>query len=255
MVLMRTRHRDTRHRRTRRDRRWIGAALATTIALVGCAAPVGSPGPTIAGTAPAIATPAASPSAAPRPSGTLAWPSAFGVDLAPGTYFSAPPFEVPFTLAVGETGWQTGHLHAEFFDLIRFDGLPETDLPAVLFGFAVPTMVRGAGGNEPAAGMTPDAAIDGLATRADVAATNRTTVDLFGRVGARVDLHADVDNTQLFGGGARNFGLGPERNLRIAAVAFDDGLLLVLVMAPPGEVEEAWNRVQPILASIVLPAT
>lgn len=243
----------TRHRPARRERRSIVAALALTIVLSGCAGPTGSPGPTAGGTAPVPTAPSTSPSSAPRPSGTRPWPSEFGIDLVPGTYFSSPPFDVPFTLVVGETGWQTGHLHAEFFDLIRFDGLPETDLPAVLFGFAQPTMVRGAGGNEPAAGMTPDAAIDGLATRADIGATNRAAVDLFGRPGARVDLRADVDNTQLFGGPAGNFGLGPDRNLRIAAVAFDGGLLLVLVMAPPGEVEEAWDRVAPILASIVLP--
>lgn len=246
-----------RHRHARRARRSVAAALAITLALAGCVGPAGRPGltaaPTFVGSAAAGTTPAGSPSAAPRTSGTLAWPSAFGVDLAPGTYFSSPPFDVPFTLALGETGWQTGHLHAEFFDLIRFDGLPETDLPAVLFGFAQPAMIRGAGGNEPAAGLSPDAAIDSLAARADIAPSNRAAVDLFGRAGARVDLHADVANTQLFGGAAGNFGLGPERNLRIAAVAFDGGLLLVLVLAPPGEVEEAWARVQPILTSITLP--
>ncbi|MBI2780500.1 MAG: hypothetical protein HYX55_01730 [Chloroflexi bacterium] len=242
-----------RARPTDRHRRSVVTIVTLTLALAGCGGAGGSTDPGVPGADDASAGPAVTSSAAPRPSGTLSWPSEFGVDLVPGTYFSSPPFDVPFTLTVAETGWQTGHLHSELFDLIRFDGLPETDLPAVLFGFSVPTMVRGAGGNKPAAGMTPDAAIDGLATRADITATNRAGVDLFGRSGARVDLHADVDNTALFGGPAGNFGLGPERNVRIAAVAFGGGLLLVLVMAPPGEVEEAWDRVQPILASIALP--
>ena len=243
----------TRERPAGRHRYTVVPIVILALALAGCGGAGRSPGPVVPGTTDASATPAGSSSAAPLPSGALPWPSEFGVDLVPGTYFSSPPFDVPFTLTLGEAGWQTGHLHSEFFDLIRFDGLPETDLPAVLFGFSVPTMVRGAGGNRPAAGMTPDAAIDGLATRADVTATNRAAVDLFGRAGARVDLRADVDNTALFGGPAGNFGLGPERNVRIAAVAFGGGLLLVLVMAPPGEVDEAWDRVQPILASITLP--
>jgi hypothetical protein len=179
----------------------------------------------------------------------------FGVDLVPGTYFSSPPFVMPFTLEVTEQDWQSGHLHEEFFDLVRWDGIPESDLPSVLLGFAQPTTVRGAGGNEDAANLTPDEAIDGLAARADLTATNRAAVELFGRPGASVDLHADVDNTPLFGGPAGNFGLGPERNLRLAAVAIDGGLLLVLVMAPPGEVAEAWDRVQPILVSIELPGS
>lgn len=245
----------THPRPARRDRRPALAIVLLSLALAGCGGSAGSPAPTDPGAAAVTTSPDATSTAAPRPSGSLPWPSEFGVHLVPGTYFSSPPFQVPFTLALAETGWQTGHLHAEFFDLIRFDGLPETDLPAVLFGFAVPTMVRGAGGNEPATGMTADAAIGGLAMRADIVATNRAAVDLFGRTGARVDLHADVANTALFGGAAGNFGLGPERNLRIAAVAFDGGLLLVLVMAPPGEVEEAWARVQPILATIVLPGS
>ena len=128
------------------------------------------------------------------------------------------------------------------------------DRRSVVAALAITLALAGCVG--PAGRPGPTAAhtfVGSAAAGADIAASNRAAVDLFGRAGALVDLHADVDNTQLFGGAAGNFGLGPERNLRIAAVAFDGGLLLVLVLAPPGEVEEAWARVQPILASITLP--
>src|SRR5215207_4370216 len=62
------------------------------------------------------------PTFPPGPSGTLAWPATFDVEFEQATYFSAPPFAIPFTIEVDGPGWFSGHLHPDFFDLLRFDG-------------------------------------------------------------------------------------------------------------------------------------
>lgn len=234
-------------------------AVAVAVVLAGCGAvTVGPSGLAPARSAtPAPSVPSSTASVAPAatgpaPTGPLAWPADFGVEFALETYRSDPPFEIPFTLAVGERGWFSGHLHGEFFDLLRFDGLTLQDLPNRMVAFAHPAFVRGAGGNDPATGLSPEATIDGLAARPDLVSRNRSAVDLFGSPAPVVDLHADVSNTPLFGGALGNFGLGPELDVRIAAVSVDGSVLLVLVLAGADDLEAAWAQAQPMLGSVVL---
>src|SRR5574338_528723 len=72
-----------------------------------------------------IATAAPTPtSPPPAPPGAVAWPKVFDVELQAGRYWSNPPFRIPFSLDVAEPGWYSGHLHDDFFDRLRFDGVP-----------------------------------------------------------------------------------------------------------------------------------
>jgi hypothetical protein len=209
-------------------------------------------GPASPSAVPTARPPVASGSSGSQPPGPLAWPAEFGVELTPGRYAGSPPFDVSFTVEVGERGWYTGHLHAEFFDLLRFDGLTLEDLPNRMVAFAHPTMVRLASGNEPATGLAPADAIAGLAARPDLVTSNQAPLELFGRPSVRIDLHADVSNTTVFGGPVGNFGMGPEREVRLVAMALDSGLLLVLVLAEADDLEAAWEEALRILETIEL---
>lgn len=230
------------------------------IALAGCApaastAPIASP-PTGASAVPSATTGAAgSPTPSPAvplpsaPPGTTSWPKAFDIELA-GTYWSSPPFSIPFAITVEEPGWFSGHLHAEFLDLQRFDGITPHQFPNRLLGFADPDRFRGADGPVAVAGLTPGAALDLLAARASLRTTDRAAVELFGLAGERLDLHSATNNNPLFGGTEGDFGLGPELDVRLVALPRDGRLFVVVVSAPPGEIDAAWEQAMPILETI-----
>jgi hypothetical protein len=61
-----------------------------------------------------------------------------------------------------------------------------------------------------------------------------------------------VQSVPLFGGPAVVFGLDPENDVRLGTVPLADGLLLVLVLAAPDELDAAWHETQPILESVDL---
>jgi len=233
----------------------VPGALALAIVVAAC-----GPGPSTGATM--MATPGATsldrsgsapspPAASPVASGLLTIPSTFGIELQPGRYSSSPPFDRAFTFEVAEAGWETGHLNGEFFDIIRFDGLPRGGLPARSLAWATPTTIHGPT-DAPAAGLSPAAAIAALAGRAGVVPANQVDQQLFGLAGARVDLHAEANNTPLFSGPGGTFGLGIDRDVRLAAVAVDDALLLVLVLATPDDLDAAWAQALAILETVEL---
>ena len=247
------------------------AAVACLLAVVACSPPTPplrtlTPLPTATGPATTAAPPSEDvgqptdePSPEPpRPSGApAALPTAFGVDLAPGLYGSSPPLDLAFTFELDAPGWQTGHLDAEVFDIIRFDGLPESGLPARSLGFALPTTIRGAGAgaaaNLPVANLAPADALAALAARDDLVASEVTDLELFGRAAAQVDLHAKANNTPIWSGSGGTFGLATARDLRLLAVALDDGgLLLVMIQARANDLEAASEQAFDILDTVVL---
>ena len=246
------------------------AALTLTLAAVGCA-PVSStatpatgsgqaapPGPTsspagVATVAPSIvpaATVAPSPTA-PLPSGVLRLPSEFAIELEPGRYSSSPPFERFFTFEVDAPGWRVGHLNPEFFDIQRFDAVPTTGLPSRILAFAHPDTIQGPT-SIPTTDLTPDAAVAALTGRADLVTRNVMELKLFGRPSARVDVHAPVDNTPVFGGAAGTFRQSADLDTRLVAVPIDDGLLLMLVQATSDDLEAAWAQALGILETVQL---
>ncbi len=174
-----------------------------------------------------------------------------------GSTAAPPPLDLAFTFELDAPGWQTGHLDAEVFDIIRFDGLPESGLPARSLGFALPTTIRGAGAgaaaNLPVANLAPADALAALAARDDLVASEVTDLELFGRAAAQVDLHAKANNTPIWSASGGTSGLATARDLRLLAVALDDGgLLLVMIQARPNDLEAASEQAFDILDTVVL---
>jgi hypothetical protein len=237
----------------------VGACSPTGIATGGPTASIAQGGTapsSTAGPSPtAGATVSPSPSATPAPtppSGARLLPTTFSVDIQPGRYFSAPPFELAFTFDVAEAGWQSGHLNGEFFDLQRWDGVPEGGLPSRLVGFAHPDTIQGPAGNVDVAELTPAAAVALLTSRDDLETANDETLQLLGRDAARVDVHVRVDNTSIFGGEDGTFRQGIDLDSRFVAVPIEGGLLLLVVEAKPDDLEAAWASALPIFESVDL---
>ena len=205
-------------------------------AVVGCA-PAAAP----------AATPASSAAAAPP----IAFPTTTGEVLVPGRYDSQPPFNIPFTFEAPAGGWESMHLHGEFFDLGRFEGEERQTAPARWIAFGDPQHVRGSE-DVPDADLTPDEAARLLARRDDLTAGEPVPFSLDGREGVRLDLHAAEPNTPIFGGTEGDFGLEPSVDVRLGFVPVDEGLLVVFVAAPADELDAAWEEAQPVLESVDL---
>ena len=106
---------------------WVGVIL-----VVACTAPPasptrtpGQPTPTPRHTTSGQPTPTSEPTLSFEPSAStpvsLAFPRVAEERLVEGRYSSTPPFGVPFTFEVIGNSWESGHLHADFFDLLQFD--------------------------------------------------------------------------------------------------------------------------------------
>jgi hypothetical protein len=199
--------------------------------------------------APTTAAPTSTPSA-PPPS-PLAFPTTTGEVLVPGRYDSQPPFNIPFTFEAPAGGWESMHLHGEFFDLGRFEGEERQTAPARWIAFGDPEHVRGHE-DVPDSDLTPTQAAALLAERDDLTAGEPVPFVLDGREGVRLDLHAAEPNAPLFGGAEGDFGLEPSVDVRLGFVPVDDGLLVVFVAAPADELEAAWEEAQPVLESVDL---
>ena len=195
--------------------------------------------------------PATTPAATPTPSAPAAFPTTTGEVLVPGRYDSQPPFNIPFTFAVPAGGWESMHLHGEFFDIGRFEGEERQTAPARWIAFGDPDHVRGSE-DVPDADLTPDEAARLLVSRADLTAGEPVPFILDGREGVRLDLHASEPNTPIFGGAEGDFGLEPSVDVRLGFVPVDEGLLVVFVAAPADELDAAWEEAQPVLESVGL---
>ena len=239
------------------------AGLAAAVIVAACAptGPPAAPSATPDGQASPpcpTSTPAAASTAAPSPtsptplpSGVLPLPDDFAVELAPGRYSSSPPFELLFTFEVLEAGWRAGHLNAEFFDIQRFDGVPTTGPPSRILAFANPDTIQGTT-SIPATDLTPEAAVAALTARDDLVTANVAELELLGCESVRVDVHAPVDNTAVFAGEDGTYRQSADLDARLVAVSIDDGLLLVLVVAKPDDLDAAWDQARAILRTVDL---
>jgi hypothetical protein len=231
-------------------------AIVIAIAVAACApatpipTPVASPMPVHPTASSASFAPSAIATLRPTPPpGTTAWPRVFDIELR-GTYWSNPPFRIPFAITVDEGGWYSGHLHDAFVDLQRFDGITPHQFPNRMLGFGDPDHVRGDSGDVDVAELTPDKALDLLAARASLTTANRAVQALFGLQGARLDLHSATNSNPLFGNGRDNFGLGPQLDVRLVLLPRDGRLLVVAVLAAPGDLEGAWEQALVILETV-----
>ena len=199
--------------------------------------------------APATPAPTSTPSA---PSASpIAFPTTTGDVLVPGRYDSQPPFNIPFTFEAPAGGWESMHLHGEFFDLGRFATEERQTAPARWIAFGDPEHVRGSE-DVPDTDLTPAEAAALLAERDDLTAGEPVPFSLDGREGVRLDLHAAEPNTPIFGGAEGDFGLEPSVDVRLGFVPVDEGLLVVFVAAPADELDAAWEEAQPVLESVDL---
>ena len=194
-------------------------------------------------------SPAATPSASPIPA--VDFPSTGGEVLVAGRYDSHPPFNIRFTFDVPAGGWESMHLHGEFFDLGRFEGEERQTAPVRWIAFGDPDHVRGSE-DVPDTDLTPAEAAALLAERDDLTASEPVPFSVDGREGVRLDLHAPEPNTAIFGGAEGDFGLEPSVDVRLGFVPVDEGLLVVFVAAPAVELDAAWEEAQPVLESIDL---
>ena len=211
------------------------AVLAALAVVVAACAPVAAPGPT------------ESPSPA---RSALAFPRTTG-EVVAGRYASDPPFDIPFTFEVPADGWESMHLHGEFFDIGRFATEERQTAPIRWIAFGHPGHIRG-DVDVPVAGLTPEAAATLLSARDDLSASEAVSFGLAGRDGVRLDLHATEANTPIFGGPDGDFGLEPSIDIRLGIVPLEEDLLVVFVGAPPGELDAAWDEAAPILESVDL---
>jgi hypothetical protein len=192
------------------------------------------------------------PTAEPAPSGLLLLPTAFAEALPPGTYWSAPPFNLGFAFTVAEEGWVAGHLNAEFVDLQQFDGVPAEGVePDRIIGFGHPLVIHGAD-VVPAAELTPAEAVQLWVDRSDIEATNVSSVELLGGDAVRVDVHAPISMLPLFGGDDGTFRLDGDDDVRLVVRAIPGGLFMASVHAVPDDLDAAWAAALPVLESIDL---
>ena len=214
----------------------LAVAIVLATAVLACA-PAAGPTPS---------APPTAPSASP-----LAFPRTTGEVLAAGRYASTPPFDIPFTFEVPADGWESMHLHGEFFDIGRFATAERQTAPVRWIAFGRPGFISG-DEDVPAAELTPEEAAALLAARDDLTASEVVPSAFAGLDGVRLDLHAPAPNTPIFGGPDGAFNLEPSIDVRLGIVPLDDDLLLVFVGAPPGELDAAWDEAQPILESVDL---
>jgi hypothetical protein len=219
-----------------------------------------SVGPTAMPSPAAAATATTGPSrtplltSAPVPSGMRLLPNDFAIEIEPGTYWSAPPFDLGFSFEVAEDRWVAGHLNPEFVDLQRYEGAPgEGIMPERIVGFAHPKVIHDTVEVVDAAELTPEAIAELWVARTDIEATNVTEVDLLGGDAVRVDVHAPIPMLPLFGGDDGTFRLDSAFDVRLVVVAIDGGIFMATVHAPAADLEAAWAQALPILESIDLP--
>lgn len=233
----------------------IGVACGPTV--IQSAPPTGNASPTIPAssrpsahpsltaspTASAIASPTASASSV---GAALRFPTAAEVPLPAGRYSSQPPFDIAFTFDVPAAEWESGHLHGEFFDILR---LESPGSPSRWIAFARPDVIHGQT-DAPAAGLSAQEAIDRMATLDGLESGPITPFEIGGLTGVAADFRAIGLQVPLFGGPNGDFGLDSDLALRLGAVPFEEALLLALVLAPDEELLVAWNEAAPILQSV-----
>jgi hypothetical protein len=157
---------------------------------------------------------------------------------------------VAFTFDVATAGWESGHLHTEFFDLIHFAAQGDV-LPSRWVAFALPAVIYGPEGPVSVDGLTPASVANMWDARDDLVSGAIGAFRVAGVPGYRMDLSTSRSSVALFGGPDGDFAMDPALAIRAAVVALDDGrLLLVLVLAPGDELGSAWREARPILRSV-----
>jgi DNA-binding beta-propeller fold protein YncE len=139
-----------------------------------------------------------------------------GTPLPPGRY-AYSDFAPSLSFEIGP-GWIGGHMHAQFFDVQREEG--------VLLGFARPAFVLGARDEVEAGGLAPEDALQTIATidAVDADAVVATSIDGHRAYEIRFRTTASVP---LFGGDEGTFTI-EEGTHRLLALTIEDALVLIV---------------------------
>jgi hypothetical protein len=163
--------------------------------------------------------------------------------LAPGRYTYSgmtPRIEV----SVPE-GWQTVHLSPEFFDVARerADGFA-----AVMF--FRPPLIIGPPGGAPA--DDPRDAIALLHQNDRLTVSMERSAYIGGMPGIQVDVSADREDSHILGGDEGLLGIGPEDDLTLTFLQVRDGVLVIGLICPAGQMDAWAMEARPVLASITI---
>jgi len=221
--------------------RFAASLLGVAFLALGCGGATQTPTPaptahtTPTASPPATVTPAQTPSPSAAASAN-ALPAAQH-ELALGRYNSSPPFDSQFTFAIPAEGWNTAHMHSDFFDVMRFDS-PDPIAPTAWVGWGLPVEVIGTE-TQAAAGLSPAEAAELMSSKPGLTAGDPVPFSFLGQEGVQVELRADQPYTFIFGNGNPagdgNFALDPSYPMRIGIVEHDPGLLFVLCLVPEDE--------------------
>ena len=164
-----------------------------------------------------------------------------GMALAAGRYtYEAMSPQIEVTVP---DGWQNAHLLPEFWDVARL-----SDGAYAAIAFMRPTRIIGTGSGSPAA--TPQDAVALLEQNPGLEVSEPQPVEVAGLSGLEVDLFAPHDDTQVLGGEQDLLGIGPGNDIRLAFLPEEDGVLVVGLITPTGEMDAFAAEAQPVLASI-----
>jgi len=133
---------------------------------------------------------------------------------------------------------------------MRFEG-PGQRSPVRWVAWAHPETIHG-DRDARAADMTPQEAADLMASQLAVEAESSRPFTFAGLDGVQLDLHTEITQVPLFGGPDGDFQLDNSQDARIGIVKLDGQLLLVMCLAPPGELEAGCADARPILDSVEL---
>jgi hypothetical protein len=227
-----------------------GAVLVVGLQLiVGCSSVAPTISPATATLAAATNAPTTPGTPAPTPS-PLAFPTTSEVELMPGRYSSSPPFDIEFTFEIPGPGWFSAHIHGEFFDVMRFEGTDQRS-PIRWIAWAHPETIHG-DREAPAADLTPQEAATQMAMQIAVEAGTSSRFTFAGLDGVQMDYHTEIRQVPLFGGPDGDFQLDNSQDARIGIVKIDEEMLLIMCLAPPGQLEAGCADAQPILDSVEL---
>ena len=161
--------------------------------------------------------------------------------LAPGRYTN-PDFSPRIEFELPE-GWAAFHVSHN-----TFGGMHETDDGTYAFLFITPDAhLTPEGETHPA---TPEEAIAALEAHDALTVSEPRDVEMGGIAGLEVDVASSVENTHVIRTAEGNLGIGPGNHARFTFLPNAGDVLVFVLLAPTGEMDEALRLTESIRASV-----
>jgi hypothetical protein len=164
-------------------------------------------------------------------------------DHVAGTY-TYRQFQPRIEVTLPDDDWTTFHLTRDFFDV----GVETANGPVVVMFFD-PIAFLDAEEAE-AAATTPQDAIELMADHEGTSLSEPRPVEIGGRSGLEVDADFEIDNTHVMRVSDGDIGFGPTNDVRLAVLEADDGVLVIGLIAPEDQMDEAEALTQAVRDSI-----